>query len=117
MKLPLIKSDEVFIIDARMYKKVEQYKWRLLKQQRANYTLKYVTSQFYVNGKHKIIYLHRLLTDCPDGYVVDHINGNGLDNRMSNLRICDKGQNLMNWHNRVKRGKSSSYVTQKLRGL
>lgn len=40
--------------------------------------------------------VHRTIMDAPRGSFVDHINGNKLDNRASNLRICTKSQNGMN---------------------
>lgn len=53
----------------------------------------------YYNGKlnrvmvkgptrqHKMVYLHRFLLNAPDEMEVDHINGDRLDNRGSNLRL------------------------------
>ena len=40
--------------------------------------------------------LHRLLMCAPDGYEVDHIDGDGLNNRRINLRVVTKSQNLQN---------------------
>ena len=40
--------------------------------------------------------MSRLITDCPDGYLVDHKNRNTLDNRRENLRICTNAQNTAN---------------------
>lgn len=52
--------------------------------------------------KQKLVYLHRSITRCPQGYVVDHINGNPLDNRRVNLRICTQKQNAANVHKPAK---------------
>lgn len=52
----------------------------------------------------KAIYMHRIILDAEKGQDVDHINGNGLDNRRANLRLCSRKQNQAN--KRKGRGKS-----------
>ena len=49
-----------------------------------------------VNGKRRIVFLHRAIMNCPEGRVVDHVNGDPWDNRRSNLRICDRVDNAKN---------------------
>jgi hypothetical protein len=60
------------------------------------------------NGKRKVIYLHRFIADAPRGKVVDHINGDGRDNRKENLRICTHAENVRNC-NTPPRGKVGYY--------
>lgn len=48
------------------------------------------------NVRKTIVYLHREIMCPPTGFVVDHINGDTLDNRRENLRIASKQGNAAN---------------------
>lgn len=53
--------------------------------------------------------LHRFLLQPVDGFSVDHINGDGLDNRRSNLRLCSNRENSHNAAKRATRNCSSAF--------
>ena len=42
------------------------------------------------------VYMHRMIIGARKGDLVDHINGNTLDNRRANLRIVDHSLNCLN---------------------
>lgn len=71
----------------------------------------YVTSKQVINGKSKTAYLHRIIMEHHLGRKlesweeIDHINGNPFDNRLSNLRVCTHGQNVMNRRDFFKGGR------------
>ena len=73
-------------VDIEDVEKVMKHKWSLEGRN------KYVVTRV----KRKSIKLHRVIMDCPDDMVVDHISHDRLDNRKCNLRICTRKQNLHN---------------------
>ena len=58
------------------------------------------------NGTRLKVKMHRQIMNCPDGMEIDHINGDTLDNRKSNLRIVSHSINIKN---QKSRGGKSKY--------
>lgn len=53
--------------------------------------------------------LHRFIMNCPEEYVIDHYNNNGLFNLKENLRICTQGENMLNSETRGKYPRGISF--------
>lgn len=75
-----------------------QYKWcAVVKGKRI-----YAKRDALINGKRISIYLHRAISEKflvlkqLKNERIDHIDGNGLNNVRSNLRVCTHSQNMMN---------------------
>lgn len=75
---------------------VRQFRWRAKMDEQGNW---YALRQFrQVDGHRKQVSMHREIMGVTDpSVIVDHKNGDGLDNRRSqNLRICTNTQNIRN---------------------
>jgi hypothetical protein len=90
MKKIKLTQNKFAIVDDDDYKELNQYNWCAYKGRYTHYV---------VRGSNKLgknIPIHRQIMNPPDNMQVDHINGNGLDNRKENLRICKISQNIFN---------------------
>lgn len=84
-------SDKYVLVDDDDYDELIKYKWYV---NTCGYASKYKRL-----GKRQIgTLMHRLILGLSpkDGFVVDHINRDILDNRKSNLRICTQSENIKN---------------------
>jgi hypothetical protein len=76
------------LVDDADYEMLSKFRWKA----HADGHSIYVKATF--GGK--TIPMHRMLTQAPAHSLVDHINGNGLDNRRSNLRFATVAENQRN---------------------
>lgn len=89
--VPLTKGFEA-IIDASDAEFVGKNNWSV----RVMPTTQYAQRTTRRGGKVKTIPMHRALLGCGGGYDVDHIDGNGLNNRRDNLRVATRAGNKRN---------------------
>lgn len=102
-EVPISGTEYVALVDDSDYADVAQYKWFANRNRKQVYPRRYVR---VAPGVRTTIHLHTQLMGEPpaSGMMVDHINGDGLDNRRANLRFVTPQQNGMN--RRDKRGSS-----------
>jgi HNH endonuclease/AP2 domain len=80
------------IVDTGDYKHLSQFTW--------NYVYGYArlanAAKLKKQGVAPKSTMHQMLLPAPDGYMVDHVNQNKLDNRRSNLRLATHTGNMRN---------------------
>jgi len=92
MKEILLTQGMVALVSDCDYARVSCMNWYANKKRMGVY----VAARGGGNRGGKIVYMHRLIMEAMEGFDVDHINGNCLDNRRENLRVCLHYQNTAN---------------------
>jgi hypothetical protein len=113
-ELPLSQG-KVAIVDADDFERVSAFKWSF-------------GGGGYAMKRSPPYRMHRFIMNAPADVEIDHINGNRLDNRRCNLRVCtrmENGRNLslrrdnksgfkgVRWHKGARKWCASIMVDQK----
>lgn len=88
MKLITLTKGKVAMVDDEDFEMLSQWKWC--------FGDGYAARSIRVGLNQKHVKMHRVIANTPKGMHTDHINGDGLDNRKENLRICTNAENLRN---------------------
>lgn len=104
-KIPLTQG-KFALVDDEDYEELVKWKWYAMKSGKTFYAGRSNPKKPFEKRKASIR-MHRQLTSPVEGMEVDHVNGNGLDNRRENLRVCSRNENQ---HNRpLQKNNSSGY--------
>lgn len=79
-----LTQDKFSLVDKKYFDLINSVKWSAVKSKNTFYAI------------HGNLRMHSILLNPQNNMQTDHINGNGLDNRMVNLRSCTQQQNHYN---------------------
>lgn len=100
MKEILLTKGMSSLVDDEDFEMLSKFKWYAEKTKSTHYAMCY----FYNTDKNRKDHyrMHRKILGCTNRTeVIDHIDGNGLNNQKSNLRICTQAQNRLNSKKRL----------------
>ena len=98
MKVIELTQYKFALVDDADYDALAAVKWCAQTRPHTTYAVRW--------SEGKVVLMHRVITAAPQGVQVDHINGDGLDNRRDNLRLCSNAENQ---HNKRVQPHSSKY--------
>lgn len=97
MKTIILSNGMECFVDDGVYEQIGHLKWQATSRKKGTrwYAArkKVLINNSPGSSPSIAIYMHRLITNCPENMQVDHLDGNGLNNVIENLRICTRQQN------------------------
>ena len=103
-EIQLTRGKSVFV-DDEDYEDLAKYKWHTLKGTQTYYAVRWTRN---IENKRVLLLLHRIVMKAPQEMFVDHIDGNGLNDCKSNLRLCTQKENNLN--KKSQSNKTSKYL-------
>lgn len=105
-------GQKIILIDEDDFEKVSKFRWKINKRRHKFY------AQAWIKDTDQTTMMHRLIMNVGIGSqsVVDHKDGNGLNNTKSNLRVCTNKQNC--WNREVSKKSTTGFrgVNKRLDG-
>jgi hypothetical protein len=93
--IPLTQG-KVATVDDADFDRVNAFKWYAYKDRNTWYARRSVPSEKAGGRFSAAVLMHRFILGAAKGQPVDHINGDGLDNRRQNIRVCSSKDNARN---------------------
>jgi hypothetical protein len=107
-EIPLTRG-KVALVDDCDYDQLKGHNWAAVFETITPRWSAVRNDHHYVGDPHYTVKMHREILGIRDRRIhVDHINGDGLDNRRENLRTCTNAQNNMNSRKR-RNARTSQY--------
>lgn len=103
VSIPLTRG-LVAIVDAADAESVLQHKWHGHRRNSAKLSFEPQRHLKYVDGVSVSETMAAFLMGQREGFIVDHVDGNPLNNRRQNLRWATRAQNAINWKRPNKTG-------------
>ena len=123
-----LTQGKVAFVDDENYEWLNQFTWHAHLSGHNWYAVRHLERN---GGYGPIIGMHRVILNSGKGMEVDHIDGNGLNNQRSNLRLCTRNENAKNrfkivgiskfkgvgWHHKLRKWRSRINVDGKSKFL
>lgn len=111
MKTITLSKGQIVMVDDSDFEYLNQFNWCTLKGKHTFYAFRMVGPK----GKRTSVLMHREILNAPKGMECDHVDGNGLNNQRSNLRLATISQNRGN-HIRKRPNATSKFIGVSLCG-